>query len=64
MRQQRLERRPAPRTFPGAALGAICVAGGDAASIIVELAVDLVAVAAVGDASHDNGVDVEPEAER
>ena len=64
MRQQRLERRAAPRAFPGAALGAMDEAGGDVGSVIGESVVDLVAVAAMGDATDDNGVDVEPEAER
>jgi hypothetical protein len=32
-------------------------------SVIGEPVVDLVAVAAMGDATDDNGVDVEPEAE-
>lgn len=40
------------------------IAGEDVGSVIGELVVDQVTVAAMGDASHDNGVDVEPEAER
>ena len=63
MRQQRLERRSAPRAFPGAALRAMDVAGEDVGSFVGERVVDLVAVAAMGDATDDNGVDVEPEAE-
>ena len=64
MRQQRLERRSAPRALPGTALGAMNLAGEDVGSVIGEPVVDLVAVAAMGDATDDNGVDVEPEAER
>ena len=40
------------------------VAGEDVGSFVGEPVVDLVAVAAMGDATEDNGVDVEPEAER
>ncbi len=64
MREQRLEWRSALQAFAGTPLVAMDVAGGDVGRVIGDRVVDLVAVAAMGDASHDNGVNVEPEAER
>ena len=63
MCQHRLEWRSAPRAFPGTALGAMDVAGEEASSPFGERVANLVAVGAMGDATEDNGVDVEPEAE-
>ena len=40
------------------------VAGEDVDGVVGEQVADLVAVRAMGDATDDNGVDVEPEAER
>ena len=62
--EQRLERRAAARTFTRAALRAVNAPGRDRHGIGGEHGRKLWAVGAVGDASVDHGVNVEPEAER
>ena len=64
MGQQRLERRSAPRAFPGAALGAMDAAGEEARPPPAAGRRIWSQSRAMGDATDDNGVDVEPEAER
>ncbi len=65
MGEQRLERRVAARAFPRAPLGLMDTADRDTdRSIRRQVARQLLAVRAVSDAVDDQGVDVEPEAER
>ena len=64
MGEQRLERRMAARALPRAALGAMNTADRDTDRIWRQVARQLPAVRAMGDAADDHGVDVEPEAER